>query len=906
MNIEDIIQNSGHLPASHISQAVNKALTDNSSLVITAPPGAGKSTLLPLTILQGFIWNNKDNDKLTPANGKVLMLEPRRLAARQIAERMANILKEPVGNTVGYRVRFDSKVSKDTCIEVLTEGILSRMLIDDPTLDGISVVIFDEFHERSINSDLALALVRKIQSLIRPDIRIVIMSATIDTQSICQALHAPLIQAEGRMFPVTIYNAQEDCNKYEIPKVTTKAIINALRDNNGDVLVFLPGQSEIQRCLELLRDIDYKELDSKSQDKRRLKIYPLYGNLSNEEQRKAIMPAQANERKIVLATSIAETSLTINGIKVVVDSGFCRNLVYDAHKGLSYLETVKISLDMANQRAGRAGRVDKGVCYRLWTKASEYQMDEQRKPEILTADLSTLVLQATAFGENDIYALPWLTPPPSSRIIQAVNLLENLGAINKKEATNEPAQSKNQEEKQSSLQKNTSDITAGLEITPLGREMVAMPCQPRISRMILEANTNEEKAIACDIAALLSERDPMPEEEDCDICLRLNALQTSCSRKTSQQGRWKRIAQISKEYKRLIHTNSFSQETVDPHIVGRLLAYAFPERIARATDNLGNFKMASGDLIHIEQSSILAVHNWIVAVTVNVADGASSCKHSKVHLAAALDIDDFRQHAQLNGMKGIGSLIRETDNIAWDNKQGCVVMQREQRLGKLVIESKPIHDGNKSQIIEVICEATKKYGLSMLNWDEHVQRLQKRVSQVAMWHPELKIPDLSTHVLLLTTRQWLPYYLESNGRVLSSIAELKKLHLDEILWNSIPYETQEAINTLAPTHIQMPTGSRIRIEYRPGIGAPILGVRLQECFGMQTTPCVNGGQQPVLMELLSPGFKPVQLTQDLQSFWQGTYYEVRKELKRRYPKHYWPENPLEAEATKGVRKQKKC
>ena len=842
MQIQDVIQHAGNLPASHIAEKVNEALSSHQSIVITAPPGAGKSTLLPLT-----------THAAQP--GKILMLEPRRLAARQIAERMANILGESVGKTVGYRVRFDSKVSQDTRIEVLTEGILTRMLIDDATLDGVSTVIFDEFHERSINSDLALALTRQAQQIIRPDLKIVIMSATIDASSICQALQAPLIESQGKMYDVQTIYADNDIDRREVAQATAATILKAHRQHEGDILAFLPGQGEIIKCEELLKDATPTP------------VYPLYGNLPMEKQHQAIAPSRPGQRKIVLATPIAETSLTIEGVRIVVDSGLCRKMVFDDRTGLSHLETVRISQDMATQRRGRAGRVAEGICYRLWTRTSNHLMQEQRKPEIEEADLAAMVLDIAAFGESDIYQMAWLTAPPRSKVVNAIRLLQSLKALD--EGNNLPC------------------------ITPLGRKMATLPCHPRIAKMILCAKTDAQRALACDIAALLEEKDPLAEEIDTNISLRISLLRSN--RRKKMLGKWARIAKIAEAYRKLIKGQVKEDNTdVDAEEIGSLLACAYPERIAMSIDNIGTYKLASGDLVRLDGKDSLPAHQWLVIASLNTASSGSPSPSSpktlgRVFLAAPVDagtLDSSIHH-----------------NISWDSKQGCVLMQQERRIGMLILESKPIHDADKQQIISIICETIKKDGLSMLNWGEDVKCLQRRVAQVASWHPELHIPDLSTEHLMQTASNWLTFYLEDEGKVKTNIAELKKIDLASAIWNIIPYDVQQEIDRLAPTHIQVPSGSRIRIDYRMGAEAPVLSVRLQECFGMEKTPCVNDGKQPLLMELLSPGFKPVQLTQDLQSFWQGTYFEVRKELKRRYPKHYWPENPLEAEATRGAKRR---
>ena len=890
---QDITRQWASLPASQIAVGVNEALHTNSSLVVTAPPGAGKSTLLPLTILSSL-----------GEGEKILMLEPRRLAARQIAERMAQMLGEQVGETVGYRVRFESRVSKRTRIEVLTKGILTRMIVDDATLDGVSVVIFDEFHERSINSDLALALTRQAQQIIRPDLKVVIMSATIDTSNICTALQVPLIESEGRMFPVELHYADKDTDPRDIAAATASTTIEAYKKYEGDILVFLPGQAEIERCYELLSKSQHltaspsQHLNTSggalvssapttpqpitTTTSHHLTIHPLYGNLSPEDQRRAIAPSAPGERKIVIATPIAETSITIEGVRVVIDAGLCRQVVFDARTGLSHLETVRISMDMATQRMGRAGRVAEGVCYRLWTKASEHLMAEQRKPEIEEADLAPMVLDTAAFGESDAEALPWLTMPPRAGVFKAKELLTALGAIDENG-----------------------------NITPIGKRMAALPCHPRIARMIL-ATTNlttstpqgvhlsqvhqqhlttstshhNNTSLACDIAALLEEKDPLSETGGTDLTLRLSALRAA--RRKKQLGKWQRIAKIAAEYRRMAHTDEDNRDPA-PTEVGLLVAYAYPERIAHSTNSIGGYRLASGANVQLDAADQQSAHSWLAIASLYSAPGTTG----RVFLAAPIAPDDLEKE-----------FVKEVDNIAWDTKQGCVVMQREQRIGKLMLSQKPIHDADKERLKGIVCEAMKKDGLTMMAWSEKaVEQVQRRVAQVAAWHPELALPDVSTEYLLSTAAQWLPFYLEEGGRVKTSVQELRKLNLADIIWNILPYEAQLEVDRLAPTHIEVPTGSHIRIDYRSGAEAPVLSVRLQECFGMERTPCVDDGKQPLLMELLSPGFKPVQLTQDLASFWQGTYFEVRKELRRRYPKHYWPENPLEAEAVRGVKRK---
>lgn len=759
------------LPAHAIAEEVNSQLATHTSLVITAPPGAGKSTLLPLTILSG-------------TEGRVLVLEPRRLAARQIAERMASMIGEAVGHTVGYRVRHESRTSAATRVEVITEGILTRMLIDDPTLEGVSTIIFDEFHERSLHSDVALALARESQEIVRPDLRIVIMSATIDTEEICQALHAPLVESEGRMFPVEVRYADEiDWNNMrEGTAAFARTLISAHREQEGDILAFLPGEGEIRLCQELLGTA-----------LGRTHICPLYGMLSAEEQRLAIAPSLPGERKVVLATSIAETSITIEGVRVVVDSGLCRRMAYDARTGLSRLETARVSMDMARQRMGRAGRVAPGVCYRLWSRAAECRMEECRRPEILEADLTTMVLDVAVWGESQPERLAWLTPPPRTNVIKAANLLQILGATD-----------------------HQGHATAH------GRKLWRLPYHPRLAQMLVRAQSDGQQKLARRIAEILE------------------APPSSWPAHLDQPG------------------------------AGQLLAYAYPERIARQLpEGIGRYRLACGDTATVDPNDHLTSHEWIAIASMNATG------NGRVFLAAPLAAEDLEEHIELR------------DNLCWDNKQGRIIAQRERRIGTLLVDSRPLHDCPHELIVKTLCEAATKWGTSMFSFNDDVLHLQRRVAAVAEWHPELGLPSLATEEVLPRAAEWLPLYA-GNAK---TAAELKKLNFCEVLWGMLTYEQQMAVDQLAPTHITLPHGRRVRVEYRVGAELPIIRVKLQECFGMYETPRLDNGQRPVLIELLSPGFKPVQLTQDLAGFWDKTYFEVRKELRRRYPKHAWPDDP---------------
>ena len=817
-----------NLPVAEVAGEINRLLPQNSCVVVTAPPGAGKSTLLPLTILENL------------PEGKVLMLEPRRVAARQIAERMAWMLGEPVGRTVGYRMRFEQKVSAGTRIEVLTEGVLVRRLVDDPGLEGVSVVIFDEFHERSLTTEVALALTREAQQVLRPDLRMLVMSATIDTDALCRDLDAPLVESRGKMFPVEVVRGKEEAKPENAAELVAQTVRLAHRDHAGDILAFLPGEADIRRCAEHL-----------GASLGETQVFPLYGMLSGEEQRRAIAPSAPGSRKIVLATPIAETSLTIEGVRVVVDSGLCRKPVYDPQRGLSRLETVRISRDMADQRAGRAGRVAPGVCYRLWSAATEQRMPPVRVPEILEADLAPTALAIAAWGESRPERLPWLAPPPALSLRHARELLEDLGALD-----------------------------ANGSITPHGRALAGLPCHPRVAQMLLKADTPERKALAADLAALLEEKDPLDTPE-AGVYIRLKALRDA--RQSRREGRWSRMCRIAEQYRKMVRV-PVDDADPDPFEAGALLAAAYPERIAKAwKDGVGRFCLAGGDLAAVDPSDPLAASEWLAVGSLHAAPGGVG----RIFLAAPLGASDLKPY------------IRRRDVVAWDSRQGSVAARRESRVGQLAVSAQPLSDVPREEIVRVICEAARKEGTSMLDFSDEVQNLQRRVAAVAAWRPELELPDLSTETVLERASEWLPPFI---GKA-TTTAELKRIDLFAALWSLLTYPQQQAVDRLAPSHITVPTGSRIRVEYRQGADAPVVRVRLQECFGLTDTPRVDDGRRPVLMELLSPGFKPVQLTTDLRSFWEGTYFEVRKELKRRYPKHAWPDDPLAADPVRGVKKK---
>jgi len=811
------------LPVGNVVDKVNNALEKHSTIVVTAPPGAGKSTLLPLTV-----YNN-----IADSGKKILILEPRRIAAKQIAERMSDMIGQNTGELVGYKVRFEKKVSKNTRIEVVTEGVLTRMIAADPFMEDVSIIIFDEFHERNINTDVALALALETQNIIRHDLRIIIMSATIDATSLCEKLQTPLIESKGRMFDVeTVYCGDidiEDC-----ATAVTRITHRAYSETDGNILVFLPGQSEINRCLDMLTQALPPEV----------MIRPLYGQLPPQAQKEAIAPPPDGRRKIVLATSIAETSLTIEGITVVVDSGYCRRAIYDPHNGVNHLTTQRISMDMARQRSGRAGRTEPGICYRLWSKATEAKMAECRKPEVLEADLTSVILNIAVWGGSNITNIKWLTPPPKGHVEEAIERLQLLGALNN-----------------------------SLCVTSFGTSLASLPCHPRIAAMLVKANSPLLKALAADIAAILEEKDPMSQSNDADINTRILLLRDA--RKTGNLRGWKRIARTAQQYRQMVrvtedNTSSLVADT------GKLIASAYPDRIAIHEDK-NTYRLACGQ-----------------NVTLDANDDLHSCRilavasfDKKIFLASPLTEEDAKKWATTK------------ERIVWDSAQGRISGLKELRIGNIILQSKPLDCVPKEKAMAMAIEIVKKEGVSLLSFDKKFETLLRRLAIVAKWHPELEIPTMSQEQMLENANEWLPMYV--NTPITAN--ELKKVNLSAVVWNALTYEQQQTVERIAPTLLTMPTGSRIRLDYREGTDIPVLSVRLQECFGMTDTPRINEGQTPILMELLSPGFKPVQLTSDLNSFWNNAYFEVRKEMKRRYPKHYWPDNPLEAEATRGIKRK---
>lgn len=818
------------LPVKEIITEVKSTLAQENTLIINAPAGAGKSTLLPLALLNEAWLSGK----------KIIMLEPRRLAAKSIATRMSDLLGTKVGKEVGYRIRFDNCVSSDTVLEVVTEGILTRMLHEDNELTDIALVIFDEFHERSIHADLALALCRESQSVLRPDLKIMIMSATLNMPLLTKLLDCPSITSEGRMYPVDI-NYEGDTDEWMIPEQTAKVVSKAVRNNEGDTLIFLPGQGEIHKTEELLRK-EFKDFA----------ILPLYGTLPMKKQQAAIFPNKQGKRKIVLATSIAETSLTIEGVKIVVDSGFGRTSKFDPKSGLSGLKTVQISKDSAGQRAGRAGRLSEGVCYRMWSKATHDRMSDHLVPEILEADLASLMLDMALWGITNIEQMTWLTPPPKGAIFQALEILEQLGALENG------------------------------KITSHGESMAKLPCHPRIAHMLLMAEDHDNIELAADIAALLEERDPLGKDAGIDVNTRVDALRYY-RREGRSGGRMARIAKIAESYLRLFDLEA-DNDDYDPFESGVLLTYAYPERIAHARPgNNAQFKLSNGKIAAAGHKDDLAHEAWLAVAHMDARDGMG-----KIFLAAPLNPRD------------LAPLVKEKEVIKWDTEDGGLQANLELRIGSIVLQSKPLPEPDEEHLIEAICDAVKAEGAQLLDFSDEVEQWQNRVLSLKKWQPQEAWPDVSTPTLLMTCAEWLTPYLSN----VKKPAQLKKINLKEVLHASLAYEKQGQLDSLVPEKIEVPSGSKIKINYRADGLPPVLAVRIQEIFGLAQTPKVCDQQIGLLIHLLSPGFKPVQITEDLESFWDNTYFEVRKELKRRYPKHVWPDDPRAEPAIKGVKRKK--
>ena len=824
------------LPIEEVLPSIRRALETCPNALLTAPPGAGKTTRVPLALLATSWLSGKT----------VLLLEPRRLAARAAAARMAEEIHEHVGETVGYRMRLDTKVGPKTRIEVVTEGILTRMLHQDPSLEAYGIVLFDEFHERSLQADIGLTLCLEAQRLFRPDLRLLVMSATLDCASVSNLLgHAPIITCEGRMFPIeTRYLDQPSTGPLD--RAVTQTIKRSLAQNHGSLLVFLPGMATIRRVERMLLDA---ELGSS------IHITPLHGELPQSMQDAAIRPAAHGSRKIVLATSIAETSLTIDGIRVVIDSGWLRLPRFDPRSGLTRLETIRITKDSADQRRGRAGRLEPGICYRLWTEKEQAALAAHRPPEILEADLAPLTLDLAQWGTLDPEELSWLTPPPRGGISRSKELLVRLGAFS----------------------------TDG-RLTQHGRHMAALPLHPRLSHMMIQSRPLGLTGLACEVAALLSERDILlgvRHDQNPDLRIRLDLLHGQhdsvglpVNRATVE--RVKRTVQL---WRRQLNAPSVKGDDYGhdrSQAVGVLLALAYPDRIAqRQPGEDARYRLVNGRGAQFTGPNPLAAEPFLV-----VADLDGGTPWARINLAAPITMEE------------IESLYRDQivveESVTWDKASGAVRASRRQKLGAVVTMDEAISEPDQGHILKAILHGIYQAGLESLSFTNELQKWRARV----MWVRHIEgshsdWPDLSNEALLMTLGTWLSPYLAG----ITTLDRVKRLDLTPPLHGLLTYEQHRRLDQLAPSHLTVPSGSRLRIDYeQPEL--PVLAVRLQEMFGCKETPRVANGKIPVMLHLLSPAGRPVQVTQDLAGFWKRAYHEVRKELRGRYPKHHWPEDPL--------------
>ncbi|MDG4554769.1 MAG: ATP-dependent helicase HrpB [Candidatus Competibacter sp.] len=846
---------SAALPIEPALPTIRAALRDATALVLQAPPGAGKTTRVPLALL----------DEPWLENRAILLLEPRRLAARAAAARMAAQLGEPVGHTVGYRIRFDHRVSRQTRIEVLTEGILTRRLQRDPALDGVGLVIFDEFHERGLHADLALALCLDSQRGLRPDLRLLVMSATLDGAAVARLLgDAPIVTSEGRAHPVSRHYLPRDPDGLDL-NVVVRAVLNALNQERGDLLVFLPGSGEIRR---ILRGLQAEPACAG------LALTPLYGDLPGEAQQRAIQPDPDGRRKIVLATPIAETSLTIEGVSVVVDAGWTRIPRFDPRSGLSRLESVRVSADAAEQRAGRAGRLGPGACYRLWSEAAQSRLRPRRIPEILEADLAPLALELAQWGVTQVAALAWLDPPPPGALAQGRELLRELGALDERD-----------------------------RITATGQALVELPVHPRLAYLLRRGAALGLVDLAADLTALLEERDPLRGEHPFggDLAARLDALRDF--RRDGRNGarRWQadpaacaRIEQAARRWRALLRpadnparTDTKVRPALDPGdgaTAGLLLAFAYPDRVARrregATDR---YRMANGRGARLAAGEPLAGRDWLVAAHLD-----AGTSEGRIWLAAPVDSADLEAH--------LADRLRTVTAVIWDERQTAVMARQERRLGVLALDSTPLADADPEQLCQAMLAGVRQLGSDSLPWTRELREWQARVLSLRHWLTDEGWPDVSDDWLMAHLENWLPPWL--NG--ISRREHLRRLDLTGALHNLLDGRSRARLDELAPTHLPVPSGSRIRLRYPLG-EPPVLAVKLQELFGLADTPCIAGGRIPVTLHLLSPAQRPIQVTQDLRGFWERTYVEVRKELKGRYPKHPWPDDPWSAIPTRRVR-----
>ncbi|SFS75332.1 ATP-dependent helicase HrpB [Paenibacillus sp. BC26] len=822
------------LPIDALLPELRQVLEARNSAVLVASPGAGKTTRVPLALLDAPWLQGQ----------RILMLEPRRLAARSAARYMAAALGEQVGGTVGYRVRMDTKVGRNTVIEVITEGVLTRMLQTDLALEGVGLVIFDEFHERHLHEDLGLALCLQTQSVLREDLRLLVMSATLEAEPVAALLgDAPMLVSEGRAYPVeTFYAAKPVSGRIE--DAAARTVIEAMRQHEGDALVFLPGAGEIRRVEGLLRAAQSSASLSSAES---LTIMPLYGALPPEAQDRAVAPASTpGMRKIVLATSIAESSVTVRGVRIVVDAGLSRVPRFSARTGMARLETVPVSIASADQRRGRAGREAPGYCYRLWTEQAHYQLQPQSDPELLGADLAPLALELAIWGISDPGEdLAWLTKPPAAAYSQAMELLRELEAI---DADGKP--------------------------TAHGREMAELGMHPRLAHMVLKAKKLGLGRLACELAALLSDRDLLRQSRSIDMRLRLDALHGRAAGEQPDEAAVKRIAAEAKEWMRAAGIHDTAPQPGDS--CGLLLALAYPDRIAQRRSD-GRYLLRSGRGAAIQELQPLSGSAYLAA-----AELEDSGSDSRIQLSAPITLTELEHD--------FADQIETETEVKWNRQTESVRARRRLRLGTLILKETQLTEADPVLVTEALLSGIAEQGLELLPWTKQARQLQARIALMHTYNSSW--PDVSSEALVATLPDWLSPFIGG----MRSRNDLSRLSMVTLLESLLTWQERSELDQEVPTHITVPSGSRIPVDYSDP-AAPFVAVRLQELFGLQQTPRIAGGKLPLTIHLLSPAQRPVQVTQDLASFWQHAYFEIKKDLKGRYPKHYWPDNPLEAEPT---------
>jgi ATP-dependent helicase HrpB len=839
-------------PISPLLPEIRASLAAHPRLVLEAPPGAGKTTQVPLALL----------DAPWLLGRRIVMLEPRRVAARAAAGFMAKQLGEAAGETVGYRIRFENRVSARTRIEVVTEGIVTRMLQDDPSLEGVGALLFDEFHERHLAADLGLALALDVQASLREDLRIVLMSATLDGERLARFLDAPRLSSAGRSFPVEVAHFPARRDEAVEPQAK-RAAAQALQSHPGDVLVFLPGQREIARV--------QSALEADPAVAAQADVLALHGELPVEQQSRVLQPSSDGRRRIVLATNVAESSVTLPGVRVVVDSGLAREPRFDPNSGFTRLETVAIAQASADQRAGRAGRVADGWTYRLWPQSQ--RLEPQRRAEIAQADLAGLALELAAWGSD---SLRFVDPPPPGALASARDLLRRLGA-------------RDGGAEGGAGGARSSGAAGDARITPLGRRMLALGTHPRIAAMLLAPRDPRERALACDLAALLEARDPLRARSDA-LAERWRALAAFREGRANADASRSALAAIdaaAKQWRRRTAVEAAPPRDVPAHLLGDLLLHAFPDRVGfRHAADPKRYQLANGRMARIVEDSALHGEPWIVA-----SELRHEARDSLVLRGAPLD------EARLQ--RDFPQRFSEGDHVRWDPDRRALVAQRERRFDRIVLDARPAGRVDPAQAARALTDAVRELGLDVLPWSDAARQWQARVAAVRAWMPELaaELPDLSDAALLATLDDWLLTAFAGKTR----LDALDATELAEALRHRVDWTLRQRIDVLAPQRIAVPSGMERAIAYalepdgtpRP----PVLAVKLQELFGLADTPRIADGRVSLTLHLLSPAGRPLQVTQDLRGFWDRTWPEVRREMKGRYPKHPWPEDPWTARPT---------